>query len=92
MSYASAVIKDGQVVGGMLASPENEMHAPALTDAVKSELATAIAALPRDGNLHLVELYQPGHSAVKAGTIKEGLHVNGVHMHTEVTLEPDAPT
>jgi hypothetical protein len=88
--YASALVKDGVVVGGMLASPENEAHAPALTDAVKAELGTAIAALPRDGNLHLIELYQPDHSAVKAGTIKEGLHVNGVHMHAAVTLVSDA--
>jgi hypothetical protein len=98
MSYASALVKDGQVVGGMLASPENEAHAPNLTDAVKAQLASAIQALPKDGEIHLVELYQPEHYSVKAGTIKEGLHLNGVHVHaeertetrTEMTLVPDA--
>lgn len=88
MNYASAIVKDGQLVGGMLANPEHPGHAPALTDAVKAELETAIAALPHDGHAHLVELYQPDHHDCQRGHVKAGLHVNGQHMHH--TVEPDA--
>lgn len=83
MNYASALVKDGVVVGGMLATPEHPSHAPALTDAVRAELEAAISALPHDGEIHVVELYQDAHGAVANGAIKAGLHINGVHRDTE---------
>lgn len=92
MNYASAIIRDGQVVGGMLANPEHPGHAPALTDAVKAELQQAIDLLPKDGQNHLVELYQPEHHDCQRGNIKAGLHVNGVHAHPETHTETTTTT
>lgn len=96
MSYASAVVRDGEVIGGMLFSPEHESHAPNLTPDVTAHLTEAIALLPKDGQVHVVEHYQPTHSLVRDGIVKAGIHINGVHMHEEThtetvtTLEPDA--
>lgn len=96
MSYASAIVHDGEVIGGMLHTPDHPSHAPNLTPEVTAQLAGAIADLPKDGQVHILELYQEGHSLVRDGIIKAGLHVNGVHMHPEThteivtTLEPDA--
>lgn len=95
MSYASAVVRDGEVIGGMLHSPDHPAHAPSLTPEVTEQLTGVIALLPKDGQVHIVEHYQSGHSLVRDGIIKAGIHINGVHMyeedHTETvtTLEPD---
>lgn len=95
MSYASAIVQDGAVIGGMLHSPDHPAHAPSLTPEVTTALGEAIALLPSDGQVHIIELYQPEHSLVRDGIIKAGIHINGVHMHEEAhtetvtTLEPD---
>ncbi len=94
--YASALVKDGQVVGGMLATPDHPSHAPALTPEVQAQLKAAIDGLPHDGQIHVIEIYQSLHPNVRQGSIREGLHVNGQHMHVEQhvheTLVPDDPT